>query len=157
MKDLEKSYDELFEALTLEPARVVAKTPPFQGFGPDPKLWGFYGPWNVPAKWNPLDHYDIEYRGKDDKLHRIFGPAYVSTLYNVEAWYKDGLRHREGGPAYTHKGTMVWFYEDKLHRLDGPAVVEGGGPKQYWIHGQRLSPKEYKKEIARRRRKGLVK
>jgi hypothetical protein len=44
-----------------------------------------------------------------------------------------------------------------LHRLDGPAVLELGGPKQYWIHGKRMSEKEYKKEIARMRRRGLIK
>jgi hypothetical protein len=157
MNDADRQ-DELFESLTIERSAVEPMTPPFTGFGPHPQWWNWWGgPYPVHSRWNLKNQKDIEYRNKEGQLHRIFGPAYISILYKVEAWYKDGLRHRVGGPAYTHKDTNIWFYEDKLHRLDGPAVIEGGGPKQHWIMGQRLSPKEYKKEIARRKRKGLIK
>ena len=146
----------LFEALTLERLLVPPKTPPFQCYSKyNQRYWNYWGaPWPV---HNPGNHYDIEYRNTEGKLHRIYGPAYIGSVYSVEVWYKDGVMHREGGPAYIHNYNMVWFKEGKLHRLDGPAVIEGAGPKQFWIDGVRYSPKEYKKEIARRKRKGSIK
>jgi hypothetical protein len=151
----DQQLGKLFEELSIERIIGPPMSPPFQGYGRHPEWWNIYGrPWAVP---NPKNHYDVEYRNAEGKRHRIYGPAYISTKHHLEEWYKDGMRHREDGPAYTHKNNRVWFYEDKLHRLDGPAVDEGGGPKQYWIMGQRLSLKEYKKEIARRKRKGLIK
>jgi hypothetical protein len=156
MKNLNRE-DELFESLITEKISVPAMSPPFRGYGPWPQQWNYRGgPYQVHPRHNPKDHCDIEYRNTEGKRHRIYGPAYKSIIYNIEAWYKDGERHRVDGPALVHNNNMVWFYEGKLHRLDGPAVVESGGPKQYWIMGQRLSPKEYKKEIARRKRKGLI-
>ncbi len=157
-KDEEQELGRLFEALSTDRQIVPAMTPPFQGYGPYPEYWNYWGgtyPANRPGKPEPKP--DIVHMNAEGKRHRIYGPAYVSQKYNIEEWWKDGMRHREGGPAYTHNDNKVWFYEDKLHRLDGPAVIEGGGPKQYWIMGQRMSEKEYKKEIARRKRKGLIK
>lgn len=154
----EQDLGRLFEALSVEARLVPAQTPPFQGYGPYPSRWNYWGgphhvfsPSQLPLK------PDIIYLNGAGERHRIYGPAYVSQKYDIEEWWKDGMRHREGGPAYIHNRNSVWFFEDKLHRLDGPAVVEGGGPKQYWIMGQRMSEKEYKKEIARRKRKGLIK
>lgn len=150
--------DELFEALTIERSLVEAQTPPFQGYGPQPQYWNHWGgPYSVHSRWNAKGLLDIEYRNTKGELHRTFGPAYISKLYGIEAWYKDGMRHRVDGPAFIHGRNMVWFYEDELHNLNGPAVIEFGGPKQYWIYGQKMSKKEYKKEIARRKRKGLIK
>ena len=155
---------ELYEALSLDKQFVEPKTPPFTGYGPMPQCWNYYGaPWPVTG-WNRCrninDHrklyHDIEYRNAEGKLHRIYGPAYISRVFEVRAWYKDGKRHREHGPAYIHKRNMIWFQENQLHRLDGPAVMEGGGPKQYWIQGVRYTEKQYKWEIARRQRKGLI-
>lgn len=144
-----------FEALTLTKEFSEPMTPPFQGYGPAPQWWSYYGhPW--PAR-QPGNHLDITYKNLEGKKHRIYGPAYISSRFDIEAWYKDDKLHREDGPAYIHKNNKVWFYEGLLHRLDGPAVIEGGGPKQYWIHGVRYSPKEYKREITRRKRKGLIK
>lgn len=155
MTDEEKELGRLFEALTNERLIFPPMTPPFQGYGPYPRHWNYHGgPHRVP---NPGNIHDFVYLNKEGKRHRIYGPAYMSKKYNIEEWWKDGKRHREDGPAYTHNNNTVWFFEDKLHRLDGPAVVEGGGPKQYWIMGQRMSEKEYNKEISRRKRKGLIK
>jgi hypothetical protein len=156
MDPVDEELGRLFETLSTERAEVPAMTPPFQGYGPRPKNWAWSGPHPVPSIWNPDQLQDIEYRNHGGKLHRIYGPAYISQKYKIQEWHKDGLRHREHGPAYIHKDNKVWFFEGKLHRLDGPAVIEGGGPKQYWINGQRLSPKEYKKEITRRKRRGLI-
>lgn len=147
----------LIEALTLERVLKEAQTPPFQGFGGNPKWWNYWGgPYGVHPNWNKLDKKDIEYLNAEGKRHRLSGPAYISTLYDIEAWYKDGEFHRTNGPAYRHRRNFVWFKEGKLHRLNGPAVDELAGPKQYWIDGIRFSEKQYKWEINRRKRKGLI-
>lgn len=152
---MDNDEDKLFEALTISREISAPLSPLFQGYGPVPQWWNYYGQ-SWPVR-NPGSHYDISYTNIDGKKHRLFGPAYISTKFKIEAWYKDGELHREGGPAYIHKNNMIWFYEGLVHRLDGPAVIEYGGPKQFWIHGVRYSAKEYKKEIARRKRKGLIK
>lgn len=155
-RSMDKDLDKLFEEMRITRIEDEAYGPPFQGYGPDPEHWSWWKPYPVANRWNPRGYKDVLYRNPEGKLHRLHGPAYISRLYRIESWYKDGLRHREDGPAYIHNENVIWFYEGKLHRLDGPAVVEGAGPKQYWIHGSRLSPKEYKKEITRRKRKGLI-
>lgn len=107
-------------------------------------------------KWrNPHGGYDKTYRNKEGKLHRLYGPAYINRDYNVEMWYKDGVLHRgDGGPAVIHNDNRYWYVDGLRHREDGPAIDSKGQSKQYWLNGQRLSPKEYKKEMARRSRKG---
>jgi len=99
---------------------------------------------------------DFAYVNAEGKLHRLYGPAYCNKTYNLVKWYKEGKLHREDGPAVTHNENLFWYFEGKLHNLTGPAVISKGGPKEYWIHGQKLPPKEFKKEIARRKRKGLM-
>jgi len=151
----EEELGRLFEALSIDRQIVPAMTPPFQGYGPYPEYWGYWGgPYTVR---NPGSKPDIVYLNAEGKRHRIYGPAYISQKYDIEEWWKDGKRHRDDGPAYRHKDNKVWFFEGVLHRLDGPAVHEGGGPKQYWIMGERMSEKEYKRRIASRKRKGLIK
>lgn len=155
---MEKSPDELYEALVLEKVFQEAQTPPFTGYGPNPEWWPSWGgPWPARRPGKVYPKPDIHYHNTDGILHRLYGPAYISQHFDIEAWFKNGERHREGGPAYTHKNNMVWFFEGKVHRLDGPAVIEGGGPKQYWIHGVKYSKKQYDWEIARMKRKGLIK
>ncbi len=118
---------------------------------------------------NPADHWcwtgpSVKYKGKKDivyknfegKLHRKSGPAYINNVCGSEEWYIDGELHRDDGPAITHRQVMMWYKHGALHNLHGPAIVDPAGPSQYYIDGNRLSPKEYKKEIARRRRKGLI-
>ena len=146
MCDLSKSEDALFEALTITREFKSPSSPLYYCGG------HMFGNWGTRK-----GKHDIVYYNKEKQLHRIYGPAYISENYNIEGWYKDGELHRVDGPAYKHKNNEYWFYEGELHRLDGPAVNSPGLPKQYWIHGQRLSPKEYKKEIERRKRKGLIK
>jgi hypothetical protein len=160
--DNDDSLGKLFEALTLEKRFVEPMSPPFTGYGPHPHRWHYYGgPWPISNRRRGSSviknlPQDIEYRNHEDKLHRIYGPAYISQLFEIEAWFNNGKRHRIGGPAYIHKRNMVWFVEGKLHNLEGPAVVEGGGPQQYWIEGKRFTEKQYKWEITRRKRKGLI-
>jgi hypothetical protein len=149
----EEEHDRLFEALVINRQIEEAICPPCYGFDckwgdPDSYRWHMQ---NLAGKW------DIVYRNKDGVKHRIYGPAYVSKHYNIEEWFKDGVYHRVGGPAIQHNNNEYWYENGKKHRLDGPAIITDGSPRQYWIDGQKLSPKEYKKEIARRKKKGLIK
>lgn len=139
--------DELFESLTIERIVESGQSPP-------------YGGWNGSCVWStwrwPTNTLDIAYRNTEGKYHRIYGPAYISKHYGVEIWYKNGEFHRLDGPAITHKTSQLWYKEGKLHRIGGPAVINLGRPKEFWIEGSRLPPKEYKREMQRRARKGLL-
>ena len=140
--------DELFEALTTTKIFVKAGRPMLYDRG---TLYDDYWGWVRNKK------EDIVYLNNNGVRHKLYGPSYISLNFDIEAWYKEGKLHRVGGPAYRHKKSKFWCFEGKLHRLDGPAVDMEGNSKQYWIHGQQWSPKNYKKEIERRRRKGLIK
>jgi hypothetical protein len=157
------NYDEEFarikEALTIEKTLIPAGMPPWWG--------GFVGVGNWDWWDRNMGHgcrtkkltgnqFDTVYLNQEGKRHRLFGPAYINTVYDIEIWYKDGEYHRIGGPAIRHKTTHWWFKEGRPHNLDGPAVVAGGMPPLYYIDGRKYSPKEYKKEIQRRRIKGLI-
>jgi hypothetical protein len=149
MENADNSEDRLFEELSLNRIARPAESPQWGGYGGSNAI---YRSWT-----NTVFGVDIVYLNDKDELHRIYGPALISKRFNLYKWYKDGKLHRVGGPALQHKDTFHWYYEDKLHNLEGPAVIDPAGPFQYWIHGQRMSEKEYKKEIARRKRKGLLK
>jgi hypothetical protein len=150
------SQDALFEALTLDIEYEEPTTPMFTCFGGLPKYWGWWGcPWISESKLRKYKK-DVVYKNKDGKRHRLYGPAYISQMYEIEIWYKDGKLHREDGPAFSQRNNFAWFFEGELHNLSGPAVIEGAGPKQYWIHGQKMCAKEYKKQIASRIRRGII-
>lgn len=142
-----QSLDRLYEALTIEGKLVDGVMPGYYRRG------HIHGNW-----WCWRDRpQDVVYKNVDNVKHRLYGPAYISEYYKVEEWYKDGKLHRVGAPARTHKDSKWYFENGLLHRLDGPAVDQRGHPKEYWINGQKWSPKNYKKEIERRKRKGLIK
>lgn len=153
MDNYDDEYARIREALTIEKSFVPAIMPPWWG--------GFVGNheyWYMnPGYRLNNNKFDTVYLNKEGKRHRLFGPAYISEVYDMEIWYKDGEYHREDGPAIRHKGTFWWFKEGKPHNLYGPAVIAGGEPARYYIEGVKLSPKEYKKEIDRRIKKGLIK
>lgn len=157
------SIDETFEELTLNKELVDPLYPEFQGYsrfskgqGINLQYWSYWFPFTVPNDWNKRNLKDIVFRNNKGQRHRIFGPAYVSELYDIEAWFFEDKLHRDGNWAYRHKGNFLWFKHGVPHNLNGPAVVEGGGPLQYWIDGIRLSPKQYRLEINRRKRKGKL-
>lgn len=133
------NYDALIEALTLERIQLGASHP----------YWVHYLPPRTRGK------FAFHYINAEGKRHRIHGPALINSAYNIEEWYKNGEYHRLNGPAVSHSGNYYWYKNGEYHRLGGPAVETKFGPKQYWINGQRYSPKEYKKEMKRRERKGL--
>ncbi len=99
---------------------------------------------------------DTVYLNNEGLKHRIYGPAYINSRHGIVEWYKEGKLHREDGPAHVHAHFTAYYYEGKLHRIGGPAITSASGPKQYWIHGQRMTRKIYDQEMARRRRKGLL-
>jgi hypothetical protein len=150
----EIDQEKLIDALTVERTLIDALTPPHGGFlGEKQQWWQFF----QRSMWKYKETgYDIVYRNSEGEYHRLYGPAYVSEIYDVELWYKNGVLHRNGGPAVRHKDNYMWYNEGKLHNLDGPAILDKGGPKQFWIDGRKYSPKEYKKEIERMKRKGLL-
>lgn len=139
--------DRLYEALMIEGELVDNTMPGYYCRGHMHQNW-----------WTWKDRpRDLVYKNAEGEKHRIYGPAYISAYYQIEEWYKSGELHRIGGPARTHKDSKWYYVDGQLHRLDGPAVDAKGHPKEYWIGGQKLSPKNYKKEIERRKRKGLIK
>lgn len=137
----------LYESLTLE--KVIEDT---NGVDMYAGRGCFSSWWAYPKRGRTTIYFN-----QDGQKHRLYGPAILSPHYDLEEWYKEGKLHREGGPARRHRQNTWWFHEGKLHRTDGPAVIIGGHPKEYWIHGEKYSPKEYKKEIARRKNKGHYK
>lgn len=149
MWDPTLSEADLAERLTLERVTEPGVSPPMFGYGGSHTRWSSYT-WKVAS-------IDFIYYNREGKMHRIYGPAYVSRKYHHEKWYKDGILHREGGPAVTHGSTLLWYKDGVLHNLEGPALVDPAGPCQYWIDGVRFSKKQYKWEIARRKRRGLIK
>jgi hypothetical protein len=156
----EDNYEALLEALQVEKTFEEPLMPAYGGFIADImtgelKMAGYYF-WSAWNKNGKFLHKDIAYRNKEGKFHRLYGPSYISLNYDFEIWCKEGLIHRDVGPAIRHKDIFMYYKDGELHRLDGPAVVHRGGPKQYWIEGQKLSPKQYKIEIERRKRKGQV-
>ncbi len=154
-KENTDGVDELWETLTLEKEFVNNKAAP-----------SYISRWRY--RWYREDSYfedtywchykrhekDIEYRNREGKLHRLYGPAYIGVAYKFEEWFKDGVRHRIGGPAVSTSDGQYWIVEGRLHRIDGPAVIKKGHPKEYWIHGHKVSTKEFKKESERRIRRG---
>jgi hypothetical protein len=145
LEDIE--HEKLIDALFVDRVIVEALSPPMDGW--IESVW--YG-----NRWKKDGKFDIAYKNPEGQYHRLFGPAYISETYDYEIWYKNGVYHREDGPAIRHRNNFVWYKEGQLHNLNGPAIINGGGPKEYYIDGRKYSPKEYKKETDRRRRKGLI-
>lgn len=95
-----------------------------------------------------------DWKNKDDKLHRLDGPA-------TKGWYKHGQKeyegfwvnyelHRSDGPAmllWYENGQIwenQWFMNHKKHRLDAPAVIkwsQNGDPNEmiWYKNGRRLN------------------
>ena len=55
-----------------------------------------------------------QYRNSDGQLHRVHGPAVISSR-GGEGWYQNGKRHRIDGPAVIYpSGDQYWFINDRL-------------------------------------------
>ncbi len=121
-----------------------------------PDIHNPYSWYNSPSIADNPRLADIAYINPEGKIHRTAGPAYISKRYDYEVWVQNDVIHREDGWAYRHKRNYAWYENGLLHNLHGPAIVDAGGPKQYWILGSRISPTEWKKEVERRKRKGLL-
>lgn len=60
-----------------------------------------------------------------ESLHRIDGPAYISTTY--EEWVQNNRTHREDGPAviYYNPRSIVWYYDDNEYSFKEWCQVAG--------------------------------
>jgi len=62
------------------------------------------------------------------------------------AWYKDDKLHRIGGPAVKcTDGYKAWYQKGKLHRTDGNAVECANGTKIWYLNGKEYSQEEFNK------------
>ena len=74
------------------------------------------------------------YWSKNNKLHRINGPA-VEKADGTKEWYRNGKRHRIGGPAViSPTGLRAWFFNDLKHREDGPALIWADGETFFYVY-----------------------
>lgn len=73
-----------------------------------------------------------EYRWyKNNQLHRIGKPAFITSNGHQE-WFQKGIRQRMDGPSVEYSsGRSEWFFGNLLHRVDGPVSIESNG-RQYW-------------------------
>lgn len=80
------------------------------------------------------------------KLHRIYGPAYISQS-GTKIWYQYGEKHRIDGPAHIYLNkSKAWYYKGKMHREDGPALIcDGGKTNRYYLYGTCVSAETYKR------------
>lgn len=91
------------------------------------------------------EHWGVEYRKTNNKLHREDGPA-IEESNGTKAWYINGKLHREDGPALEHAyGCKSWYKYDRLHRVDGPAIVKADGTEEWYWLGEKLTQKEHSK------------
>jgi hypothetical protein len=149
----DNSIDALYDELTLDRQIRPADAPPAPW---RENIQWAYSIWGTLLNVKNKNKFDIIYYNPSGEIHRISGPAYTSGHYNCVMWFKHGRPHRIGGAAMIYNKNETWYENGLLHRLDGPAVISSSGPKEFWIDGQKYSTKQYKWEIARRKRKGLI-
>jgi len=72
------------------------------------------------------------------KKHEIAPSNFTGIIESENGnkyWYKNDKLHRIDGPAVEYLGgTKEWWIEDKLHRVDGPAIEYSSGHKEWWIN-----------------------
>lgn len=69
------------------------------------------------------------------KLHRLDGPALITT-FGDQIWYKNGKKHNDNGPAAISPNNVEIYYKNgKVHRENGPAMSWKTGEKCWYING----------------------
>jgi hypothetical protein len=64
--------------------------------------------------------------------------------YGNKVWYKNDKLHRVGGPAAKwHWGQTDWYKNGKLHRVGGPAIECDDGEKWWWLYNKEYKESEY--------------
>ena len=97
------------------------------------------------------EEYCVEYANGDKEWwqnglrHRIDGPALYNPIEDCQIWFKNGKLHNPNGFAIKVFGNKYWYQDGKQHRLDGPAVEGADGQEEYFIDGEYLTKKEFKK------------
>ena len=89
-----------------------------------------------------------EWLNKDDKLHRVDGPA-IEYNDGDKHWYINGECHRDNDlPAVEwNDGSKSWYKNDLRHRIDGPAMECSNGEKEWYIEGIQYTEDEFNQEI----------
>jgi hypothetical protein len=149
--------DRLYEELTLERVMRPSGTPPIPSGVANPFYYQWYYSHYMHTHAKHKGKKDVLYFNSNEKIHRLSGPAYIAGHFDCEIWFKEGVLHRDKGlPAIKYGQDKMWYVDGDLHRIDGPAVVSLSGPREFWLEGIKFSPKQYKWEISRRKRKGLI-
>jgi hypothetical protein len=91
----------------------------------------------------------IKYWYKDDKLHRLDGPA-IEYENGCRDWYQNGLLHRIDGPAVENVNSTHWYQNGLLHRRAGPASEYWYGKREWWSYG--LQESQYMNSLKERNR-----
>ena len=63
------------------------------------------------------------------------------------------MTKNESRKATKEDGTVMYIWEGKLHHWDQAALILPDGKKEYYIHGIKLSEKDWK--LRRKEREGL--
>lgn len=109
----------------------------------------------------------IEYRYRG-LLHNDNDQPAVIDDNGEHLWFRHGLLHRDGGPArtWTRPGgwtssapagyradfpRLEWYRDGERHREDGPALIHGDSREEYWLDGQQLDRKAWRKSVQRLR------
>ncbi len=67
----------------------------------------------------------------------------VDYLDGTKTYFKDNKLHRIDGPAFIDSdGTEKWFFHGKLHRTDGLAIVYPDGKEEWCVYDERIE-KQY--------------
>jgi len=90
------------------------------------------------------------WRNKEGGIHRINGPAFISSSGHHKQWCQNGLFHREDGPAYIGPGLEGWYVNGKLHREDGPAIICPDGRKYYYLNGKQVAEEKFLQALDQR-------
>jgi hypothetical protein len=99
---------------------------------------------------------NIKWFNKDNKLHRVGGPA-IEYFNGTKAYYIDDILHRVDGPAIeSPNGEKEYYQYGKLHNLKGPAYVNSNGTCQYYINGVFYEENDFDKEVERIKNEELI-
>jgi hypothetical protein len=67
-------------------------------------------------------------------------------LNGSQCWCKDDKKHRVDGPAIIYSdGDQYWYQDDKLHREDGPTIIVYlDGTKCWYLNNVKIASNDLK-------------
>lgn len=70
----------------------------------------------------------------------------VDSFGNQSYWNSDNKLHRVYGPAFVYpSGGKEWYQDGKRHRIDGPAVEFASGYTAHYVNGEYLEHGEFQR------------